>query len=231
MIDEEKVTEVAEQEQDVEQPEQVVEQPKEDLAAKNLRALREKAERIERERDEALRRLQEIEAKQQPVEDEDALEADVYVEGKHLNKTAKKIKKLEQELKEYQQKNNEMLVETRLKTQYPDFDSVVTKDNIEALKTNHPELAHLVRPGQDLYSTAVSAYSLIKKLGIAQPTESYSEEKTVVQRNINKPRSISSVSAQEGSSPLSRANAFANGLSDDLKKQLWKEMEDSMRNG
>lgn len=32
------------------------------------------------------------------------------------------------------------------------------------------------------------------------------------------------LSPQQGDSPLSKANAFANGLTEDLKKQLQKEM-------
>lgn len=211
-------------------------QAEEDQVTKNHRALRLKAEKAERERDEAYKILREIEAQKQqqnkPVEEDDlGLDSEAYVEGKHLKKTYKKVQKLEEELKNYQKKNAELLVETRIKAQFPDFDQVVTKENIESLKTTYPELAHALNPHEDLYGAAASAYTLIKKLGITPQEDVYSQDRAIAQKNAAKPRSMASLAPQQGESPLSHANAFANGLTDDLKKQLWKEMEESTRNG
>ena len=47
--------------------------------------------------------------------------------------------------------------------------------------------------------------------------------------NHAKPRPISSIGAQEGDGPLSKANAFANGLTDELKQQLLKEMQEARK--
>ena len=38
------------------------------------------------------------------------------------------------------------------------------------------------------------------------------------------------MSPQQGDSPLSRANAFANGLTPELRVQLIKEMEEARKN-
>jgi hypothetical protein len=54
-------------------------------------------------------------------------------------------------------------------------------------------------------------------------------DKLRAQKNAAKPKPLASVNPQQGDSPLSKANAFANGLTDDLKKQLRKEMEDARR--
>ena len=208
-------------------------QPTESDQSKNFRLLREKAERIERERDEALSRLRDVQSKSQvntqPAEEDDSgMDPDSFIEGKHLNKTHKKIKKLEEQLRSYEQKSAEIATETRIKTQYPDFDKVVTKENIEALKAQYPELAHTLNPTNDLYGAAVSAYTLIRKLGIA-PEDNFSQDRAAAQKNAMKPRPMVSVSPQQGESPLSRANAFANGLTDELREQLWREMNDARK--
>ena len=76
----------------------------------------------------------------------------------------------------------------------------------------------------DLYSTAVSAYTMIKNLGIAPKGDDFMVQKAQAQKNAAKPKPLASVNPQQGESPLSKANAFANGLTDDLKAQLLKEM-------
>lgn len=228
------VQEVIEQQEDVVEEvvaeEQIQEQPKrpEYDPQASFRALREKSERAERERDEAIRRLQQYEAQKQaaaaPEEDYDInLGDDDIAEGKHLSKVSRKIQKLEAELNQYKQQTNMSQTETRLKSQYPDFDKIVSTDNVEKLKLQYPEIASTLMSSQDPYAMAVSAYTMIKRLGISQ-TDEFIAEKAIAQKNAAKPRPLASVSPQQGDSPLSRANAFANGLTDELKEQLRKEM-------
>lgn len=241
-MDEHLEEQVVEETNYVEQPEQeVVEQQEqvqtvarqETLQAKNFRELREKAESIQRERDEAVRRLQDYENKvnnELQESDEDLnLAPDDLAEGKHLSKVGRKIKRLEDQLKQYQQSTHESVTETRLKNQYPDFDSIVNRETIDALRNSHPEIAATLNSNGDLYSKAVSAYTIIKKLGLVQD-DSFNKDKEIAQRNAAKPKPLASVSPQQGDSPLQRANAFANGLTDDLKSQLLREMTQSRKN-
>lgn len=204
--------------------------------ARNFRQLRESKERAERERDEAYRMLREVEFRKQqaPQQQEEenldfSIAPDELAEGKHLSKVDKKIKKLEQQIQSYQRRSYEDITEARIKSQYPDFDKVVSQDNINSLRNSYPELADTLNSSTDLYTKAISAYTLIKKLGI-QPDRSYDMDKEIAQRNAAKPRPLTSVSPQQGESPLTKANAFANGLTEDLKLQLLKEMQDVRRN-
>ena len=159
----------------------VIEQPSEEVSVsqqashgnqENIRQLRESRERAERERDELLAKLRKMEDAQRPpvVEENEQqdfeLAADDFVEGKHLKSYAKKVKDLEKQLNSYKQQTDTTVVETRLKTQYKDFDAVVSQQNIEALRLAYPEIASTINSNNDLYSKAVSAYTLIKKLGI-----------------------------------------------------------------
>lgn len=223
------------QEQPIEQVPQ--ESPQEVQAApkgnqENIRLLRqkaEKAERVERERDEAIRKLNELQSKAVIEPDEEIdLKPDDLAEGKHLTKMQRKIKKLEEKIRVYEQSSQELSVESKIRNNFPDFDKIVTTENVELLKNAYPELATALNASSDLYSKAASAYTLIKKFGIAKD-EPYEEDKERAIANAHKPRPLASVSPQQGDSPLSRANAFANGLTDELKAKLLKEMNESRK--
>lgn len=224
---------------DVEKPEQIsapdVEKT-ESPSAKHFKAVRELKERAERERDEAVKRAQDLEARYAAPRNDQPLEQDAdfsigndeLAEGKHLKAVVNEVNKLKKELKNYQSQSSSSLVEARLKMEYPDIEKVVSKENIEILSMQYPDLADTINSSPDLYKKAVSAYTLIKKLGI-QPEDTYHEDRARAQINAAKPRPLTSVNPQQGDSPLSHANAFANGLTDELKSQLLKEMMNSRR--
>lgn len=236
---------VQEASQEVEEEVESAPAPKvESQNAKNIRAIREKAERAERaerERDELMKRLHDleiarfqqqqqqakpvVEEKEEPLPESD----DDWVPVKHLRKYDKTIKELKEELSSYRQQTTMASVDARLKSKYPDIDAVVCKENLDTLRATYPELADSINAGSDLYNKAAAAYTLIKKLGIA-PEDNYVEDKIKAQKNAVKPRPLASVNPQQGDSPLSKANAFANGLTDDLKAQLRREMENARKN-
>lgn len=197
--------------------------------AKNFAALRQKAEQAERERDAAMKRLQEIEQQSE----EFTLGPDDIAEGKHLKKIHQKIsneiKGLKEELQSYRKQSAEATTEARIKATYHDFDSIVTADNLSSLRDSYPELAATLQASPDLYTQAVSAYTMIKKLGIAADKQ-YEGDREKAKTNAYKPRPTNAVSPQQGDNPLTRANAFADGLTDELKEQLRKEMYSSMKN-
>lgn len=197
----------------------------------NIRALRKAAENAQRERDDLRQQLSRYEQQSRPAQpkDEDVnINPDDLVEGKHLVKAMDKIKRLEEQQRAFQQQTFASTAETRLRSQYNDFDKVVTLENIEKLSDAFPELAKSINSSNDLYDKAVSAYTLIKRFGIYEENPHQAEKQKAID-NSNKPRPLASVSPQQGDSPLSRANAFANGLTKDLKDQLRKEMEDARK--
>lgn len=233
----------SEQEEDTEQeeiaPALAAPEP-ESAAKKSFRELSAAKKKAERERDEYLRRIEELERRTAPraepapvEEDEDFhLGEDDIAEGKHISKVdkraQKKIKALEERLSRYETKTNEERAEATLRAKYPDFDKVVSMDNVAVLSEAYPELARSLQSTGDLYTKAVSAYTLIKKFGIYQESP-FNSEKAVALKNVIKPRPLTSVSPQQGDTPLSRVNAFASGLTDELKAQLLKEMSASRR--
>jgi hypothetical protein len=228
-MEEEKVIEQVEQEvtQDTptEQPvEAIAAPPVETPAQMSFRQLREKAERLERERDEYARQVQR-QVKPQPQEepeDDFRINPDDLVEGKHLTRYEKKLKKLEEAMKVSQKQSYDAAAEHRVRTEMPDFDKIVTQDTLYILQSQFPELAASINSNPDLYSKAKAAHQAITKLGI---TPDYSSEQNTINKNVAKPKPLASIAPQQGDSPLTRANAFASGLTDDMKRQLYEEMK------
>lgn len=219
--------EVTEQVAPVAQP--IATEEPERAPQKSFRMLREEKERIEKERDNMRRKLSEIENSRQETQpqeqdDEFNINPDDLIEGKHLSKVTKKIKNLEKQLEQYQQHSSLMTTESRLKSEYPDFDKVVSKDNIEVLKLTYPELAQSIDSTPDLYIKAKSAYTLIKKLGIEQDLNNYEQENAKASANLAKPKPA--VNTQQGDSPLSMANAFANGTSKEARMKIYRQAQE-----
>jgi hypothetical protein len=212
----------------------------------NLRSLRlrieaaeAERERLAQERDAALRRAQELESLRtsththspsyEPEENIDLnISDDDLVEGKHIKQYIAAIdKKYERKFRNYEQQTSqvaaraqEAAVEARLKSQYPDFDQIVTQDNLKDLAAAYPELAATLGSSTDLYSKAVSAYTLITNLGISQK-ESAALESEIIKKNVAKPKPSSTAINRE--SPLSKAAFYDMELTPSLRQQIYND--------
>ena len=214
------------QEQEVVQPESVEKvdnsvQLKKEQEERNFIALRQLKEKAERERDEALRQLQ-----QKPTETPSqklSIANDELAEGKHLQALQQEIERLRTEMSEYKQHSSTATAETRLKATYSDIDKVVSKENLELLSVQEPEIYATIISNNDFYSKGVAAYKAIKRFGI-HTDDTYEPDRARVQENSNKPKPSNAIAPQKADSPLSHANAFAQGLTPELKAQLYKEM-------
>lgn len=203
-------------------------------AQENFKELRLAKEKAERERDALMQQMmamynqQKPEGKVSPVEqiEEDisnfSIDEDALVEGKHVKKVVNEIKNLKSQLKSYQNQTKEMAIESKIKNDFPDFEKVVSVQNVEILNQSFPEIAQSLKDTQDLYNKAAAAYRIIKTFGIHKDIHEVDRARAIA--NAQKPRPLASVSPQQGDSPLSKANAFANGMTPELKEQLRKEM-------
>ncbi len=206
----------------------------------NWRAMREQAERekqarerAERERDELAKRLQERERQKQEEQEEytPSLADDALVEGKHYSALHKELRDLKKEIKQYKQQTSENILAAQLKAQYSDFDKVVSRENIERLSAQYPDIARALGSSTDAYSAASSAYSLIKQLGIHEEAKETAINRESFARNASRPRSSQSVSPQHGTSPLNKVNEFVNDYkpTEEYLESLRKEMYASAR--
>lgn len=208
---------------------------------RNFKALKNKLEAAERERDDALRVAQQYDQyyrqqqpQQQPqyntkTQEEDDLPDDELIEAKHFKNYKKQV---ENRFKEYEDRMQFATTEAKIKARFPDFDDLVTPANLKKLAQQEPDIVRTLDSSNDLYAKAVTAYKLIKKLGVSNEDDSeYLEvDRRVVQGNTKKPRTATSIAPNQNVTPLSRANAFNQPLTDALKDKLVAEMEEAIRN-
>lgn len=216
----------------------VQESPKET----SMRILRERAEAAER-RSLELERMIQMNMSQQNQQqnkmslvdgddDDFDLSDDTYIEGKHFKKY---VKNLKQELKntkkqfeEYNQQNAITQAEMRLKNQFNDFESVVSKENLEKLQYQKPALYRTILANSDIYDKGYAAYELIKHSGILN--DHYQELDKKVEENKSKPRSAANASPQSGDTPLTRVSDYDRRiLSEERKDQLRRQVEEAKR--
>lgn len=119
-------------------------------------------------------------------------------------------------------------VDERLKLRFPDFVDVVTKENFDLLKTQDPELAQSVYAlAQDPYAQGAAAYKLLKKTGIGDMSKNQPQKAKALE-NSKKPVSVQSVTK---ASAIGEAHKFENGLTPELKKELYREMQQAIKAG
>lgn len=217
-------------------PEPEVTQSKpESIQAKNFRELKSQAEKIAQERDELRKRLQSYESTQtaskvtkETIEDDEEvyLDPDQIAEGKHLAKFGRKIKKLEEKLQKADQQTAIMVTQARLNQEMPDFEKVVTTENVKTLQMTYPHIAAALGAATDPYVAGKSAYDLIKQFGIHTTTQASEVAENVIKQNLSKPKVGAAAPSQQGGlSPMARtSDHYAGDLTDEMKKIFYQEL-------
>ncbi len=183
---------------------------------KHFKALRDKAYQIEKERDAMAKRIQELERQQQKTSQytQEYDNPDDLADRGYVNKKLARIE--------------EQLIVNQIKSSCPDFDSVVSAENVAALRREHPDIAAALASSNDLHAQALATYKMIKKYGIYDDEHTQYNQRRLEQ-NSTRPRSAASLSPQRGDSALSKANDFAAGLTPSLQKSLYKEMKEAQK--
>lgn len=215
---------------------------KESNSDQNWRLMRDRAEAAERRAQELERMVSQNMNQNQPSQkiqlvedDEDDIDIsdDSYIEGKQLKKYVKTLKKelkaTKQQFQEVAQRNALEQAEFKLKTQFNDFDAVVTKDNLQKLEMVKPSLYRSILANQDIYDRGYSAYEMIKAAGIVSD-RTYDDQDRRLEENKSKPRAAANVSPQSSDTPLTRVGDYDRRiLSDERKRQLLKQVEEAKR--
>jgi len=209
-------------------PEQSIEAELKSVKDENWRLLRQSKEKLQRELDEARELLAQRQAATKPAEEnidlnDLGLSENDLAEGRHLLTIKKELAALKKAREEDLKRLTMSNVEMRIKNDFPDFEKVVSYENQKKLREIDPDVADAILATGDVYKAHSMAYKMIKLLNIHRDT-SYDADKLKAQQNLAKPKSLSTIAPQKSESPLSHANAFANGLTPELKDQLVKEM-------
>ncbi len=188
--------------------------PKEDVQDRNWKAARAQMDEQRRQIQMMNHELEVLRKAQEPKEPEEEFLTD---SERRLNE---KIKNLDQKLKQKESKEADYVID-RLKMKYPDFDEVVSQENITYLQTNNAALAKaLASLKDDPYEQGMAAYDALKRTEWYQQRGTM-QDKVKLEQNVKKPMSVQAVRKQGA---LSEANSFANGLTPELKKALQAEM-------
>lgn len=158
--------------------------------------------------------------------DFNSLRDDEFSDNKTLKKIIhqqnKQLQKLEQNWKNSNKQSYQQIVETRIRSEYPDFQSIVSSENVEKLRQKKPYIFNSISANQDLYEQAVGAYDAIKEFGIAKPTV---PDRKQMQFNDNqgKPRASATIGTQERSSVMDDIGKY-NYPTEEQKEALRRDM-------
>lgn len=212
-----------EQQQEAPPPPPIPPQYQEDAQERNWREMRKKVERLEKEAEEL--RQQQLQKQSEPDIDPDEFLTYGQLQKIKQEEEAKRAKQEQERLakeREAQIEREKMEAPQKLKSQYKDFSDIVTQENINKLVKEDPEIAQSLEVYNDKpYIQGKLAYEIIKARYGQPRYDEYTEKK--IQDNLSQPTPSSAIKRSQA---LSSADAFANGLTPELKEQLWKEMEE-----
>jgi len=195
----------------------------------NWRKAREQMDQLHWENKVLREQLEKVEKPQSAPSEEDyselekMAEDDILTKAQTLKLSRKETKKLVQET--LQKFKNEMLMETldeRIRSQYPDYFSVATAENVEELKRD-PLFVKSLKGLDNPFDQARYVYEQLKYRGYS-PQDS--REKRQIEENQAKPRSTQSLGS---SSPLHVANDYSAWPSKDLQNRLYQEMVEASK--
>lgn len=196
---------------------------------RNWKEARRKMQDLElkaREQEEVIRRLTAPAAPKEDDELDKLGDEDIVTKRQAIKLASKMAESIAQKVIKEREATT---VDERLSLKYPDFAQVVTKENIELLKENEPELAESLSYNPDPFKQGVAAYKLLKKAAIGgteQMSNSSMKEKDKAVKNSQKPVSVNAVTKQ---SAIGNAHMFENGLTPELKASLLKEMKEAAK--
>lgn len=206
--------------------ESIQDKKKRNDAEYNWAETRKKMQELDRQNREMAQELNSLKKQKEPPPAEDELDKmsddDIMTKAQAKKMAERMAKKVAEDVLKQRDAST---VDERLSTKLPDFADVVTKENIELLKQNEPELAMSLYHIPDPFQQGVAAYKMLKKLGIGAEVVK-SQEKEKAQKNSQKPLSVNAVTKQ---SAIGNAHLFENGLTPELKSQLWKEMQEASK--
>lgn len=209
---------------------QASDQAKSDSKEFNFKAMRESNARLQEQMEEQKIRADRLEKliqeRQMPLtkEEKDELEElgnDDWTTRAQAEKLAERkakaiVKQMLDADKDERRKQN---LPKEIEKSCPDFERVVTKENINYLKANKPHLFATLAANKDQFSQALSAYDAVLAFC---PNSKVTDESARVERNASRPGTMG---AAKGSSPLAEAKNLDKGtLTADLKERMRQEM-------
>lgn len=142
-------------------------------------------------------------------------------EQKINRKVEEAIEKREQKRRQEEAEREQREMPRRLQQQFPDYNQIVTQENLDYLEYHHPELAVSLGMNPEGITKWSLVYNAIKKY-IPNAVNSKRESERV-QQNLMKPKSMSSVGMTQNTEQHSAR------LSEEKKAANWARMQKEMK--
>jgi len=241
-INEEIEETVEEEVQDIEQPVEEVQSTAESVESINFRKMREDREkdreariRAEYEAEKMRDYINSLEAQKQQQSSEPDMAEDDYVEYKDFKNVRENQRRQAEQVSSYEKalvRQERQLAKMRLLSEYKDYDSVVTQENLDLLERLHPEVSPAIINAASEYDCGKAAYLFVKKFVKEDQQRAYTNQ--TAKKNLAKPMPAASVSAQDSNSPLNQVNNYVKdytniNFNDDYWENLRREKEAAIR--
>lgn len=118
------------------------------------------------------------------------------------------------ELEAFKNEQARLELSRRSKSQFSDFDEIMTQENIKKLEMNEPGLAQACANAPNPWE---ATYKILKKFILPENTVNVEKADMKVKENMSKPASSNSISQQR---PLSNANQWSEASQDELYKEM-----------
>lgn len=199
--------------------EQVSQPVQQSDADRNWAEARRKMRELEKIAEQQQQMIEKLTSKEAPEDDLSSLSDDDIVTAKQAKALAKKMAR--EAAEEVARRNEESTFESKLRQEYPDLDDVISTENIEKLKRDNPLVADSIKKISDPYAQAVMAYNVMKNM--TKPTQ----DRAKAALNAKKPVSGQAIAKQ--ASPMGNVGLYENGLTAEVKANLYKEMQEAAR--
>ncbi len=194
---------------------------------RNWRQMRQRQDDLERElrlKNDMLENMMKQAVKPEVDELEAVSDAEFIPKGqvnrlveKRAQKIAEDVVRREQEKFKAEQHHATFL--TRLKSQYSDYDDVVTNETMALLEEQDPELVQTIVASKDPYKIGLQAYKFIKAAGIVDKVPNSRRVKEVEKKLVENSKTVQSPLAYE-----KRPLAQAMKMTKSDEKSLYEEM-------
>lgn len=228
VVEQEQAQDTAESQQPQETPLQAKQRENQEAAERNWRETRQALKDQER----VIRELKnQLEQKSMPTQKEIDVLSTLAHDDLLTRAQAERLAELKarQIVEETIQKQHASTAEERIRMKYPDFDEVLSEQNIEFLRQHKPSLVRSVLANSDPYAQAEAAYELAKSF-CTQNDESRENMKKLEE---NKQKPLSSNAVKKPSSALDNAHAYTTDkvLTKEGRDHYYQQMQQAKKMG
>ncbi len=198
----------------VDNMETVQEVQQETAQERNFREMRERQKMLERERDEERRQrieLQQALTKQyhQPAAQEQSRQRLQRDDIPDVGYVEDELASIREEQRRERERIAFAHAELKVAQQYPDYEKMLSDDNIKELERREPEMWSSIKNNPDPYARMISAIKAVRSANI-YVKDAPIPEKKAVQANLAKPKAVNSLNPSSGGTgALAQAHAFS----------------------